>query len=105
MRELNVMEVESVSGGWFFGNIAAAILGGIVGMNTGAAKVAVTAGSTGGILGVGVVSAIVGAVWGAIGGGIQGAAYGLINGWDKMLNLFNSNSEQWADITNPAPKV
>ncbi|AUX91656.1 hypothetical protein [Mixta gaviniae] len=104
MRQLNNREIMAVSGGNFFDTLGAAILGGIVGATAGMMKAGTAGGMTGGILGVGVISAMVGAVVGCIAIGVQGVLYGMINGWDKTLEWFNTNTEQWFDHNAPLPK-
>jgi hypothetical protein len=105
MRELNIMEIEHVSGAGLFDRLGAAFLGGLAGFGLGAAKGGVSGGSTGGILGVGAIAAAVTAIVGAATGVFQGAVYGFVNGWDKTLSFFNTVTEQWADQTVPTPKV
>lgn len=105
MRELNVMEIEIVSGAGLFSRIGASVLGAVAGVNVGMAKGGVSGGSTGGILGVGAIAAAVTMVIGGVSGVVTGALYGFVNDWDKTLNTFNQSSEQWFDQTLPAPKV
>jgi hypothetical protein len=105
MRELNIMEIEHVSGAGLFDRLGAAFLGGLAGIGIGSAKGGVSGGSTGGILGVGAIAAAVTAVWGGGLGAVTGAVYGFVNGWDKTLGWFNEVVEQWGRQDIPAPKV
>ncbi|ANS40612.1 hypothetical protein [Serratia inhibens] len=105
MRELTIMEVSEVSGAGFFDTIGASVLGAVTGSTNLMYKAAVSGGSTGGVLGAGIIAAGVGLIGGAIMGGIQGGLYGLSNGWDKTLVLFNNSVEQWQNNTIPIPKV
>lgn len=105
MRELNIMEIEHVSGAGLFDRLGAAFLGGLAGIGIGSAKGGVSGGSTGGILGIGAIAAAVTAIWGGGLGAVTGAVYGFVNGWNKTLGWFNSVVEQWGDQTVPAPKV
>lgn len=105
MRELNIMEIEHVSGAGLFDRLGAAFLGAVAFTGVGAAKGGVSGGSTGGILGVGAIAAAVTAIYGGLQGMAQGAIYGFVNGWDKTLSLFNSITEQWGDLTVPTPKI
>lgn len=105
MRELNIMEIEHVSGAGLFDRLGAAFLGAVAGFGLGVSKGGVSGGSTGGILGVGVIAAAVTAVVGAAAGVVQGGLYGFVNGWDKALSFFNNVTEQWGDLTVPTPKV
>ncbi|WP_034945850.1 hypothetical protein [Erwinia oleae] len=104
MRELQLCEIDNVSGGSFFSSVGAMILGGLAGATTGMMKVGIAGGNTGGILGVGVIGALVGVVLGLSFGAIQGGMYGLVNDWDKTLELFNNLTEQWMDLLNNNPK-
>ncbi|AYM93303.1 MULTISPECIES: hypothetical protein [Serratia] len=105
MRELNIMEVEMVSGAGFFSRIAAAAVGAFGVATTGMMKVGVAGGSTGGILGVGVISALVGVVLGGVFGAMQGAIYGFTNDWDKTISAVNSSTEEWLGQGSIFPKV
>lgn len=105
MRKLTVMEVEAVAGGSFFSRAGAGCLGVIMGLSTGTAKGSVSGGSAGGVLGAGTVSALVGMIWGGLIGAIQGGVYGALNDWDKTVEQFNLNTEQWGDLTINTPTV
>lgn len=105
MRELNISEIEHVSGAGFFSRIAAATVGALGGATTGMMKVGVAGGSTGGILGVGVVSALVGVVLGGVFGVLQGALYGITSDWDKTIAAVNSSTEEWLGQGTVYPKV
>lgn len=105
MRELNIMEIEHVSGAGLFDRIGAAFLGGMMGIAIGTNKGGVSGGSVGGILGVGAISGLVTMVMGGVFGVVQGATYGFVNGWNKTLEMFNKTSEQWLDQTVPTPKI
>lgn len=104
MRELNVMEVQEVSGGCL-SRIGAMFLGGVDGGIAGTYKGAVTAGSSGGLLGFGLIGALVGAIWGGVYGVAQGTVYGFINDWGRTLELFNEHVQSWLDPNAPPPKV
>ncbi|QKJ89241.1 hypothetical protein PMPD1_4342 [Paramixta manurensis] len=106
MRELNLMEVNAVSGGadTFFESVGAMIIGALEGATTGMMKAGIAGGSTGGILGVGVVSALVGLILGGVLGLVQGGVYGLVNGWDNTIETFNNATKQWFDQNSPLPK-
>lgn len=105
MRELNMLEIEHVSGGGFFDTLGAMVLGGLGGFFTGAAKGGVSGGSVGGILGLGIISAAVTMLIGMAGGATSGMMFGLVNGWDTTVEVFNEWCMQWADMSLPAPKV
>lgn len=104
MRQLNTFEINEVSGAGFFSSIAASGLGLIMGAGTGMYKSAVGGGNTGGVLGAGIIAAGVGLVIGGITYAIQGAVYGLVNDWDKTLEIFNNNTEYFLDFSNNVPK-
>jgi len=113
MRELSTMEIAHVSGGTInsgalgdlFGRVGAAGLGWIVGVGVGSLKGGVAGGSTGGIFGVGAIAAAVTAIWGGVMGGLQGATYGLVNGWDKTVDLYSRMTDLWADPRTGPVKV
>ncbi|MFT2791401.1 hypothetical protein ACMV5I_15215 [Serratia sp. T13T92] len=105
MRELNIMEVEMVSGAGFFSRIAAAAVGALGVATAGMLKVGVAGGSTGGILGVGAVTALVGVVLGGVFGVIQGALFGFTSDWDKTIAAVNDYSLKAMDPEGPFPKV
>ena len=105
MRELQVFEINEVAGAGFFDRIGAGILGSMAFISTGMAKGGVAGGSTGGILGIGSFAATVTMIVGGVQGAIQGFAYGVVNGWDKTVEVFNNSTEQWLDLTVPGPKV
>lgn len=104
MRELQVCEINEISGAGFFSQIGAGVVGGLLGATTGMMKVGIAGGNTGGILGVGVISALFGVVVGGASGAVQGAAYGLINDWDKTVEQFNNSTEYWFDMSNSNPR-
>ena len=105
MRELNIMEIETVSGAGFFSRIAAAGVGALGGVLAGMMKGGTAGGSTGGILGVGVVGALGGLILGGITLGLQGAVYGLTKDWDDTVNMVNAATEEWIGQGNVFPKV
>jgi hypothetical protein len=105
MRELNIMEIEHVSGAGLFDRLGAAFLGGLAGVGVGSAKGGVSGGSTGGILGVGAIAAAVTAIWGGGLGAVTGAVYGFVNGWEHTRVWFNEVVEQWGNMGIPTPKV
>lgn len=104
MRELQICEINEVSGAGFFSSIGASVLGGIMGATTGIMRATVVGGNTGGILGLGIIGGLGGAILGGVFGGIQGTVYGLVNDWDKTLEEFNKATEQWLDYTLNNPK-
>ena len=104
MRELQICEINEVSGASFLSQVGAGVVGGILGATTGMMKVGIAGGNTGGILGLGVIGALVGVALGGVSGVVQGAAYGLINDWDKTIEQFNNATEQWFDLSHANPK-
>lgn len=103
MRQLTLNEIENVSGGEFFDTLGAMVIGGVAGVSSGILKAATVGGNSGGILGVGVLGGIGGVVIGGVAGYVQGTLYGMVNGWDKTLEWFNSTVEQWFDLLGPLP--
>ncbi|WP_147194241.1 hypothetical protein AAGQ96_01885 [Pantoea sp. MBD-2R] len=104
MRQLNTFEINEVSGAGFFSSIGAAALGTVMGLGTGVIKGGIAGGNTGGVLGAGIIAAGVGVIVGGIAYSLQGALYGLVNDWDKTLELFNTNTEYFLDYSNNLPK-
>jgi hypothetical protein len=104
MRELTMMELEHVSGAGVISRVGAAGLGAILGLVNGVVKGGVAGGSAGGLLGVGVIGGLVTMVVGGIIGPIAFGAYGLVNDWDRTLELYNKTADQWADFSI-VPKV
>jgi hypothetical protein len=106
MRELNVVEMQQVSGGCnFFDTIGAMISGAFYGLGSGAAKGAASAGGGGGFLGFGLIGQLVGGVFGGIWGALSGAWYGATNGSAQTNQVVSHNLELWADPTSSYPKV
>lgn len=105
MRELNIMEVESVSGAGFFSRLGAAAVGALGGATTGMMKVGVAGGSTGGILGAGVISALLSVGLGCFWGSIQGAVYGFTEDWNTTIATVNASTEEWMQQGGAFPKV
>ncbi|MFV9688990.1 colicin V synthesis protein [Pantoea sp. ARC607] len=82
MRELNVMEINEVSGAGFWSAVSSAILLGATGFAAGAAYGGIHGGDQGGLLGVGVVGQLVGVIVGPIIGVIGGSILGAVLGWN-----------------------
>ncbi|MGU3413088.1 hypothetical protein ACLBW2_00680 [Enterobacteriaceae bacterium C23F] len=104
MRELQICEINEVSGAGFFSQIAAGFVGGLLGANSAMMKVGIAGGNAGGIVGASVISALFGVVAGGIFGAVQGAVYGFVNDWDKTVEQLNNNMEQWFDMSQSNPK-
>ncbi|WP_035056129.1 hypothetical protein [Andreprevotia chitinilytica] len=105
MRELNVMEVEAVSGTGFFSRLGSMVLGAVTGASIGAAKGSANGGSGGGLLGFGLLGNAVGAIVGGVLGVVQGGLFGFVNDWDATVKLFNDSTKTWSDPTTSTPKV
>lgn len=105
MRELTIMEVDSVSGASFLSRVGAAGLGALTGLSSGSMRGGVSGGSVGGILGFGLISSLVTMVYGGALASVFGAVYGAVNDWDKTLEAFNNYSDQFIDMTIPTVKV
>ncbi|MCQ0525546.1 hypothetical protein [Klebsiella pneumoniae] len=104
MKELSVIEMESIAGAysWDFSSLGLALTS-IVSNGVEAVASAVTLGSilasygssiggthgsdNGGIFGVGTIGMAVGGLWGLIAGGIIGAITGALLGWDDSMQL------------------
>ncbi|KGT94985.1 hypothetical protein NG99_04890 [Erwinia typographi] len=105
MRELNMMEIEAVSGAGFLDTVGAITLGALVGLSVGTVKGGVAGGSVGGILGFGLISAGVTMVIGMVYGTVIGGIFGMVNGWNTTAEYFNEVVAQWFDLSLPVPKV
>ena len=104
MRNLNLSEINQVSGGAFFDTVGAMILGCVTGASAGILKAGTVGGNTGGVLGAGVLGGVGGAIIGAATGALQGTLYGMVNSWDATVKWFNKTTEQWFDLISPLPK-
>jgi hypothetical protein len=104
MRELTIMELEHVSGAGLISRVGAAGLGAILGLVNGVVKGGVSGGSAGGLLGVGIIGGAITMIVGGILGPIAFGVYGLVNDWDKTLEMYNRTASQWADFST-VPRV
>lgn len=82
MRELSVMEIETVSGAGFFSSLTSAILGATAAGCAGAIIGGMHGGDGGGILGFGAIGQLVGMIGGGLIGVVAGAVGGAVVGWD-----------------------
>ena len=99
MRELNVMEVEAVSGAGFLSALSSAVLGGLAAGGQGAIIGGMHGGDGGGILGVGAVGQLVGMVGAGLIGLAGGAIGGFVMGWDDP-DTVKSLVTQWVSNTS-----
>ncbi|AGO56787.1 colicin V synthesis protein [Serratia plymuthica] len=97
MRELNVMEVEAVSGAGFLSAVSSSILGAAAAGAAGAIIGGMRGGDGGGILGVGTIGQGVGMIVGGMMGIAAGSVGGFVIGWDSpqtvtsLVTQFASN--------------
>ncbi|MGU3525043.1 colicin V synthesis protein [Enterobacteriaceae bacterium C23F] len=82
MRELNVMELDAVSGAGLWSALTSSVLGAVVGVAAGALVGGSAATKGGGILGLGIIAEGVGMVGGAILGGIACTVGAFIVGYN-----------------------
>lgn len=94
MRELNVMEINEVSGGDLLSSLTSAIILGTTGFAAGAAYGGIHGGDRGGLLGVGVIGQLVGVVVGPIVGVIGGTILGAVMGWNDPHSV-TALATQW----------
>lgn len=99
MRELNVMEIEAVSGAGFFSAITSAIIGGLAAGGQGAIIGGMHGGDGGGILGFGAIGQGVGMVAAGLMGLVGGAIGGFVMGWDDP-DTVKSLVTQWVSNTS-----
>ncbi|QEP91692.1 hypothetical protein [Klebsiella pneumoniae] len=102
MRELNVFEMQEISGGYSWDTssfmstltspvtngveaVGSAIAFGTVAAMWGAFAAGGKAGDGGGILGFGIIAELGGVIFGAIGGFIGGAVSGIALGWEQTV--------------------
>ncbi|PHP91421.1 colicin V synthesis protein [Pantoea agglomerans] len=102
MRELNVMEINEVSGAGFMESVSSAIAMGVTGLAAGTCYGGINGAAGGGLLGFGLIGQLVGVIVGPIVGAFSGAVLGAIIGWDNpegvtalctqwLSNFFNGN--------------
>jgi hypothetical protein len=100
MRELNVMEVEAVSGAGFLSSLSSAILAGTVFAAGGTYIGGVGGGSGGGFLGFGLLGEAVGAIAGGILGAATGVVMGAALGWDNPESINSLSTQVITSIIN-----
>lgn len=100
MRELNVMEIEAVSGAGFFSALTSAILGGAAAGAAGAVIGGMHGGDGGGILGFGAIGQGVGMVAGGLFGIAFGAIGGAIIGWNDPDSVTSMVSQWVSNVSN-----
>lgn len=83
MRELNVMEINEVSGAGAWEAITSAIAMGVTGLAAGTCYGGINGAAGGGQLGFGLIGQLVGVIVSPIVGGVAGAVLGAIIGWDN----------------------
>ncbi|MGK3143639.1 colicin V synthesis protein [Pantoea sp. C2G6] len=83
MRELNMIEVETVSGAGFMSSLTSSILGATFAGVAGCILGGGLGGDGGGILGIGTIGQMTGFFAGGIVGVIGGAIGGALVGWDS----------------------
>ena len=96
MRELNVMEIDAVSGAGLFSSLTSAILGATAAGCAGAIIGGMHGGDGGGLLGVGSIGQLVGMIGGGLIGIVAGAIGGAVVGWDDP-NAVTSTVLQFAN--------
>lgn len=101
MRELNVMEVNAVSGAGFFDSLYSASYLGLSGLAAGAILgTKIGGGAGGGILGLGLLGEAVGVVVGSAIGAITGAGVGAMVGWNDPATVDSMASQLITNIVN-----
>lgn len=90
MRELNVMEIDAVSGAGLFSSLTSAILGATAAGFAGAIIGGMHGGDGGGVLGFGAIGQLVGMIGGGLIGVVGGAVGGAVIGWDDPGSVTSS---------------
>ncbi|MFB6328329.1 colicin V synthesis protein [Pantoea deleyi] len=110
MRDLNMMEIEAVSGAGFWSAFNSAILGAVGAGSAGAIIGGMHGGDGGGILGVGAIGQLVGMLGGGLIGVVAGSVGGWIVGWSDpatviaLVTQFFSNASSGLFHNGPAAK-
>ncbi|WP_242281401.1 colicin V synthesis protein [Pantoea deleyi] len=94
VRELNVMEINEVSGGDIFSSLTSAIILATTGFAAGAAYGGIHGGDQGGLLGVGIIGQLAGVIIGPIVGVIGGFILGAVMGWNDPDSV-TAIATQW----------
>ncbi|MGC6389839.1 colicin V synthesis protein [Ewingella sp. S1.OA.A_B6] len=96
MRELNVMEINEVSGAGWLSALSSSILLGAVGFGAGAAFGGARGGDGGGILGIGSFGQLVGVIVGPVIGVASGAVIGASIGFNDP-DTVSALATQWVN--------
>lgn len=100
MKELNVLEMDHITGGTIdtlVSRAAAAVLGGVTWGVWGTLIGGTQAGANGGLLGFGLIANAIGMFWGLGAGAVLGVTTGFSLGWDKTFAMADSSFENIAD--------
>jgi len=100
MRNLNVMEIEAVSGAGLWSSITSAFIGGLSAASAGSLVGGTHGGDGGGLLGFGLIGQAVGMIVGCIMGGLTGAISAAIIGWNDPDMVISLSTQFLTSVIN-----
>jgi predicted lipid-binding transport protein (Tim44 family) len=100
MRDLNMMEIDAVSGAGFWDAITSAVLGATAAGCAGAIIGGMHGGDGGGILGIGSIGQLVGMVGGGLIGVVAGAVGGAVVGWNDSETVLSVVTQFATNVSN-----
>lgn len=100
MRDLNMMEIDAVSGAGFFEAISSAIVGGSAGFAGGAIIGGMHGGDGGGIIGIGSIGQLVGMIGGGIIGGVTAGLTSAVIGWNDQSTITSLATQFWSSVAS-----
>jgi len=100
MRDLNMMEIDAVSGAGLWDAITSSILGATAAGCAGAIIGGMHGGDGGGILGIGAIGQLVGMIGGGLIGVVAGAVGGAVVGWDDAATVTSLVTQFANNVSN-----
>jgi hypothetical protein len=100
MRDLNMMEIDAVSGAGFWDAATSAILGAVAAGCAGAIIGGMHGGDGGGILGVGGIGQLVGMIGAGMIGVVAGAIGGAVIGWNDPETIKSLVTQFASNVSN-----
>ena len=100
MRDLNMMEIDTVSGAGFWDAVTSSILGAAAAGSAGAIIGGMHGGDGGGILGVGAIGQLVGMIGGGLIGVAAGGVLGAVMGWNDSATVTSLVTQFFTSAAN-----
>lgn len=100
MRDLNMMEIDAVSGAGFWSAVTSSIIGASAGFTGGAIIGGMHGGDGGGIFGIGAIGQFIGMFSAAIVGGVNGGISGAVLGWNDAESITSLATQFWSNVAN-----